>query len=349
MKLSAICNEIGCPVPEGAEEIEVTDIASPEEATGTSVTFVAQPKYLEGAARSAARFVIVKHGVELDGKTPLHVDDPYVAYAKVALLFEDTTPLFEHAPQACYVHPSARIDPGVCLGPMSAVGEGCSVGKGTVVGAGCVIEKGCRVGEGCRIESGVILRRYCTVGNRVIIQSGAVIGSEGFGNAWDGSRFVRIPSFGNVIIENEAEIGAGTTIDRGALGPTVIGRGVKLDNLIHIAHNVRVGDNTAMAAQVGISGSTSVGERVKIGGQAGFVGHIHIGNDSFVGAKAGVSKSVDPDSQVTGYPARDFMTMRRIEAAQLQLPALVKELRRLRKRVDELEKKGGGEATGENT
>jgi UDP-3-O-[3-hydroxymyristoyl] glucosamine N-acyltransferase len=183
----------------------------------------------------------------------------------------------------------------------------------------------------------VVIRYDSVIGDRVVIQSGAVIGSDGFGNAREKGVFIRIPAFGNVIIGDDADIGANTTIDRGNFEPTIIGNGVKLDNLIHIAHNVVVGDHTAMAAQTGISGSTRIGKRVLIAGQVGSVGHIEIGDDSFIGAKAGISKSVPAGAKITGYPARDLMTMRRIEAAQQELPRLLKEIKTLKKQVAALE------------
>jgi UDP-3-O-[3-hydroxymyristoyl] glucosamine N-acyltransferase len=244
------------------------------------------------------------------------------------------------------VAPSAVIDPtaetghGVSVGPLSVIGAKVRIGERTVVGARCVIEAGTIIGAGCRIDSGAVIRANTVIGNRVIIQSGAVIGSDGFGNAREKSgRYVRIPCFGNVVIGDDVDIGACSTIDRGNFGSTEIGQGVKLDNLVHVAHNVTVGEHTAIAAQTGISGSTRIGKRVMIGGQAGFVGHIDIGDDSFIGAKAGVSNDVKPGDKVTGYPARDIMTLRRIEAAESRLPELLKETKRLRKEIEELKRR----------
>ena len=231
----------------------------------------------------------------------------------------------------------AEVDPTASIGPGTVVGAKAKIGAACRIGARCVIEKGCTLGRDCRIDSGVVIRYDTVIGNRVVIQSGAVIGSDGFGNAREKGVFIRIPAFGNVVIGDDVDIGANTTIDRGNFSPTIIGNGAKLDNLIHIAHNVVVGEHSAIAAQTGISGSTRVGKRVLIAGQAGFVGHIDIGDDSFVGAKAGVSKSVPAGAKITGYPARDLMTMRRIEAAQQELPRLLKEIKNLRKQVDALE------------
>ncbi|MBD3315169.1 MAG: UDP-3-O-(3-hydroxymyristoyl)glucosamine N-acyltransferase, partial [Chitinivibrionales bacterium] len=257
----------------------------------------------------------------------------------------ERSPVFgEGVHESAIIDSSATVDSRAHIGPLSVVGANCRIGDGTVIDARCVVEKDCSIGAGCRIHSGVVIRRGVHIGNNVTIQSGSVIGSEGFGNAREGESWIRIPCFGTVVVEDEAQIGAGVTIDRGNFGATVIGRGARLDNLIHIAHNVTVGDNSAMAAQVGISGSTHVGKGVLIGGQAGFVGHIRIGDGAFVGAQAGVSKNVDTGAKVTGYPARDLMKMRRIEAAQLSLPDMAKELKRLRREIDNLK---GGQGKGD--
>ncbi len=345
MKLSAIAQELGCTIPMGAADVELFRISSPEEAVDGCLTFIASPKYHATVASCAATAVLVKKGSTVPGKICLEVDDPYCAFAKIGQLFEDVSPLFDGPvhPTAC-VHAAARVDETACIGPFSVIGKGCEIGAKTIIGAHCVVENNARIGSSCRIDSGAVIRRDCLIRDRVIIQSNAVVGSEGFGNAREGDSWVRIPSFGCVIIEEGAEIGAGTMIDRGTLSPTVIGKGVKIDNLCHIAHNVVIGENSAMAAQTGISGSTRLGRRVVVGGQVGMVGHITIGDDAFIGAKSGVSKDVEEKAAITGYPARDLMTMRRIEAAQHRLPELLKEVRRLRQ---ELEKSQKNILTGE--
>jgi len=337
VKLSAIAHALGCDYAPGAENVEIRRIASPEDADESSISFVSDPRYQAAVAASAAAVVIVKRGAILHGKICLQVDDPYCAFAKVGQLFEDRSPLFgQGIHSTASIHPTATIDSTVSIGPLSVIGKNCSIGRETVIGPHCVIENGSTIGAGCRMDSGAIVGRNCIIEDRVIIQSNAVIGSEGFGNAKEGNTWVRIPSFGTVIIEAGAEIGAGTTIDRGALGPTRIGKGVKIDNLCQIAHNVIIGENSAMAAQSGVSGSTKLGKRVGVYGQAGLAGHIEIGDDAIIGAKAGVSKNVEPKAFVTGYPARDVMTMRRIEAAQQRLPELLKEVKRLRAEIQRL-------------
>ena len=337
MKLSEIAEHLQCSIPSEKGDEEITRISSLEHADGNSITFLSDKKLKEAAASSEANVLIVKKGEAVDGKISLEVDDPYLAYARVAQLFEDTTPEYEKG-----IYPNTIIDPSsdihesVSVGPGSVIGKHCRIGENTVLDANCVIEKNVTMGKGCRINSGVIIRRDCVIGSRVIIQSGTIIGSEGFGNALDGKKFVRIPCFGNVVIEDEVEIGANVTVDRGNFESTIIRKGARIDNLVQIAHNVDIGENTAMAAQVGISGSTKVGKNVLLAGQAGFVGHIEIGDGAFVGAKAGVSKSIEPGQKVTGYPARDLMKMRRIEAAQQYLPEMYKELKRLRKEIETL-------------
>jgi UDP-3-O-[3-hydroxymyristoyl] glucosamine N-acyltransferase len=347
VKLERIAQHLGCFCDPVHGAVEILGIADPQDADEHSITFVSTPKYQARAEASRARAVIVKQGSVIAGKILLEVKDPYLGFAKVAQLFEDRSPLFESGIHpTSVIHPSATIHKTVCAGPYCVVGRDCRIGRGTVLGAHCVVENKCVIGEDCRIDSGAIIRRWCTIGNRVIIQSGAVIGGEGFGNARreDGT-WERIPSFGPVIIGDDAEIGANTTIDRGTFSPTLIGNGVKIDNLVMVAHNVTVGDHAAIAAQAGFSGSTSIGKRVMVGGQAGFAGHIAIGDDAFVGAQAGVAKDVDKGGKVTGSPARDLMAERRAEAAHLKLPGLIKEVRGLR--IDLADLKARLDAKGE--
>ncbi|HUI93441.1 MAG TPA: UDP-3-O-(3-hydroxymyristoyl)glucosamine N-acyltransferase [Chitinivibrionales bacterium] len=337
MELERIAQLLGCGLDGRHRGIVIERIADPQDADGRSITFVSSPKYLPFAEQSQAKVVIVAKGKPVAGKVCLEVDDPYAGFAKVAQLFEDRSPLFDGPKHpTALIHPTAIVHETAFVGPYSVVGKKCRIGKGTVIGAHCVIENGAAVGEDCRIDSGAVVRRNCKIGNRVIIQSCAVIGSEGFGNAREAGTWIRIPSFGAVVIEDGAEIGACTTIDRGTLGDTVIGAGVKLDNLIQVAHNVAIGEHTAIAAQAGISGSTKIGRRVIVGGQAGFAGHNEIGDDAFVNAQSGVAKDVAAGAKVSGSPSRDFMTLRRLEAATMRLPEALKEIKQLRKELDEI-------------
>lgn len=340
MQLVRIAEILGCDIPKDRGDLEITSVASLESADKHSISFFSNPKLRDAAQNSPAAAIITGLDTELEGKILLRVPDPYLGYAKIAQAFEDQTPVFGPGihPSAV-VDSSARIAANASIGPLSVVGANCTVGEATQIGAGCVIEKDTTIGRECRIDSKSTIRWGTRIGDRVIVQSGAVIGSDGFANAMENGTFVRIPCFGAVVIEDDVQIGAGTTIDRGNFEPTILHTGVRLDNLIHIAHNVTVGEHTAMAAQVGVSGSTRIGKNVIIFGQAGFVGHIEVGDKSFIGAKAGVSKSVPPNAKITGYPARDFMKMRRIEAAQASLPEMQRELKRLKAQVEALSKK----------
>jgi UDP-3-O-[3-hydroxymyristoyl] glucosamine N-acyltransferase len=340
VKLTRVAQIIGAQCPDGVTDLEITGISTPEKAQETDITFLSDAKYAQACNVCKSKVIIVKHGVTLGDKICLQVKDPYLGYALIAQQFEDLTPAFgKGIHKTAIVDPTATVHNSVSVGPYSVIGAGVAVGEGTRIEANCVIEKNCSIGSFCRIDSGVTIRWGCQLGNRVIIQSGAVIGSDGFGNARDGAKYIRIPAFGVVILEDDVDVGANTTIDRGNFNPTYIARGVKIDNLVHIAHNVKVGEDTAIVAQVGISGSTEIGKRVIIAGQAGFVGHIEIGDDAFIGAQSGVSKSVEPGAKITGYPARDFMTMRRIEAAQSSLPSLLKEIKQIKKDLEALKNK----------
>lgn len=337
MKLSAIAAAIAAPMPPDVADREIDALCSPAEATENDIVFLSSPKYREWVEASRAGVVIVKEGVSFTGKICLSVADPYVGYARVAQLFEDCSPLFGEgvASTAC-VDPTARVHETVSIGPGTVIGARVTIDARCRIGANCVIERDVAIDTDSRIDSGAIIRWKCVLGKRVIVQSGAVIGSDGFGNALQDGVFVRIPAFGVVILEDDVDIGANTTVDRGNFDPTLIGKGVKIDNLVQVAHNVSIGENSAVAAQAGISGSTHIGKKVIIAGQAGFVGHIEIGDGAFVGAQSGVSKGVIPGAKVTGYPARDFMTMRRIDAAQQALPQLIKDVKKLKRRVESL-------------
>jgi UDP-3-O-[3-hydroxymyristoyl] glucosamine N-acyltransferase len=339
LKLIDIANTLECEIHPAEEDKEIISVSSFKNANETSITFLSDKKFKKQVEQCQAMAVIVKKGETVLNKINLEVDDPYLGYALVSQLFEDKRPVFGSA-----IHSSAIIDPDIILheslsvGPGSVIGAKCSIGSNTVISANCVVENNVSIGNDCRIDSGVIIRNNCVIGDRVIIQSGTVIGSEGFGNARDGQIFVRIPCFGTVIIEDDVEIGANVTIDRGNFEPTIVHRGVKIDNLVQIAHNVEIFEHTAIAAQAGISGSTKIGKSVLVGGKAGFVGHIEVGDGACIGAQAGVSKSVRSGQTVTGSPARDLMSIRRMEAIQHRLPEIKKELKRLRYEIEELKK-----------
>jgi UDP-3-O-[3-hydroxymyristoyl] glucosamine N-acyltransferase len=347
MKLSEITRLIGGHFAGGAD-IEISGVAKIEEAEPGDITFLSNPKYRKHLATTAASAVIIARGSsfpeELNRRTApialVPADDPYSAFLQVVDHFHPAP-----APPPRGVHPSAVIAPSAILGPEVAVGphvvigERTTVGRGTIVGSGTSIGDDVRIGGDCLLYANVTVREQCTLGDRVIVHPGAVIGSDGFGFAprADGT-YEKIAQRGTVVIGDDVEIGANTAIDRATIGETRIGSGVKLDNLIHIAHNVTVGDHTVMAAQTGVSGSTKVGSFCAFGGQVGLSGHIQIADRTRIGAQSGVHKSVDETGKTYfGYPARELHETLRIEGALVELPELLREVRRLKERIDELE------------
>ena len=329
----------------GDGSVEIRGVAGIKEAMPGEITFLANSKYESYLESSNASAVIAAGGNgNFDGAV-IRIDNPYLAFLKVVRLFSET-PLEKYERG---VHPTAIIPESVELGEEISIGayvvleDNVSIGDRTTILPLACINEGAMIGSDCLIYPHVTIREKCEVGNRVIIHSGAVIGSDGFGYARDGKEHHKIPQIGIVRIEEDVEIGANTTIDRATTGITLIRRGSKLDNLVQIAHNVVIGENSVVAAQAGISGSTELGKNVVLAGQAGLVGHIKIGDGAMVGAQGGVTKSIPAGTSVSGYPAREHSFARKICAATARLPDLLKEFRNLQNRVDALEKgKGSG-------
>jgi UDP-3-O-[3-hydroxymyristoyl] glucosamine N-acyltransferase len=322
------------------ENVEIFGISSLDLASENHISFIVKQNYTEHAKNSKAAAVFVKNGWEISNKATISVDDPYLAYAITAQLFEDNSALFgEGISPSAIIDATAKICQDVCVAPAAIIGEYVRIGKRTKIDARVVIEKNAVIGDDCHIQTGAIIRYGVKIGSRVIIGSGAVIGSEGFANAFANKKFVRIPCFGSVLIENDVEIGANTTVDRGNFTDTIIHKGARIDNLVMVAHNCEIGENCGIAAQVGFAGSTKIGDRVMIAGQAGFGGHIEIGDDSFVGGQAGIIQSFPQNSKITGSPAIDLMKRRRIDKIEENLPEISREVKNLRKELDEVKGK----------
>ena len=339
VKLAEIAEWIGAIV-DGDASIEITGLAKIEEAQSGQLSFIANPKYIKHVETTQASAVLVDEDFPASDVTLLRIKNPYFAFLKLAKRFYQQAPQIDKG-----VHESAVIGKGavlgtdVAVGPFVFIGKDCQIGDNAIIFPGVFIGDHCKIGNNCLIYSNVSIREQCRVGNNCIIHPGAVIGSDGFGYAFEDGRYHKLPQMGNVVIEDDVEIGANVAIDRATMGETRIGQGTKLDNLIQIAHNVEIGKHTAVAAQVGISGSTKVGNWVMIGGQAGLVGHIKLNDKAKIGAQAGVTKSVDEDQFVTGYPARPFRTEMREQASLARLPELLRQFRQLQKKVKELEDK----------
>ncbi|HEX6790647.1 MAG TPA: UDP-3-O-(3-hydroxymyristoyl)glucosamine N-acyltransferase [Candidatus Krumholzibacteria bacterium] len=327
---------------EGDADLVIRGVAGIREAQPGDITFVANPRYEEFVEATRASAILAGHGLSA-GIPLVRVNDPYYAYFQVLNLFAGDTA----ARYARGVHPQASIDPAarigsdVCIGPFCHVGAGASIGDGTTLVAGVFVGDGARVGERCLIYSHVTIREGCRIGDRVILQPGVVVGSDGFGFARKGASYQKIPQIGIVVIEDDVELGANTCVDRATTGETRIRRGTKIDNLVQIAHNVALGEDTVIAAQTGISGSTEVGRGVVMGGQVGVGGHVTVGDGAVVGAQAGVTKSVAPGTTVSGYPAREHSAARRIQAHIAMLPELFRRVKALERRL--LEREKGGE------
>ncbi|MCK4549550.1 MAG: UDP-3-O-(3-hydroxymyristoyl)glucosamine N-acyltransferase [Candidatus Krumholzibacteria bacterium] len=343
-RIEEIAGIVGGKV-EGDGSIEIHGVAGLKEAVSGEITFLANPKYESYLASTNASAVIAASGNGSFDGAVIRNDNPYLAFLKVVRLFSET-PLEKYSRE---VHPTAIIPDNVTLGDEISIGayvvleDNVVVGDRTTILPLACINDGVRIGSDCLIYPHVTIREKCEVGDRVIIHSGAVIGSDGFGYAKDGKEHHKIPQIGIVRIEEDVEIGANTTIDRATTGVTLIRRGSKLDNLVQIAHNVVIGENSVVAAQAGISGSTELGKNVVLAGQAGLVGHIKVGDGAMVGAQGGVTKSIPAGTSVSGYPAREHSFARKICAATARLPDLLKEFRNLQNRVDALEKgKGSG-------
>ena len=304
----------------------LTEVMTLKEAGPTSVSFLANARYVAQAKESGAGLVLASPGDDLEGRPRLVMDSPYLGFARVMALFHpEPVPDWGDTP----VHPTARVDPGARIAP------GASVGARTVVGRGCILHPGvhvgedCVLGEDCELLSGVVLYRRTVLGDRVRIHASSVIGSDGFGYATSGGRHVKINQAGWVEVGDDVEIGACSTVDRAVLGPTRILAGTKIDNLCQIAHGVQIGEHCLVVAQVGIAGSTTIGDHVTVAAKAGIAGHLHVGSRSVVHALTMVANSLPEDSSVGGHPARPHQRWLESQAALYRLPRILKKLARV--------------------
>ncbi|MFZ0392124.1 MAG: UDP-3-O-(3-hydroxymyristoyl)glucosamine N-acyltransferase [Calditrichia bacterium] len=336
-KLSELAEKVNGRV-EGKGDPLIRGAAKIDDASENDITFLANPKYKDALSATRAAAVVVGPDIVLEKDIPkIRVDDAYFRFLQIFLLFHpQKSPIEPGIHKTAVIDPSADIGENAAIGPHAVIGKNCRIGKNARILPNCVIMDNVEIGDHCLFYPLVSVRENCRIGHRVIIHNGAVIGSDGFGFAPHEGVFHKIPQVGRVVLEDEVEIGANCTIDRATMGETVIRKGCKLDNLVHIAHNVEVGSFTVIAAQTGISGSTKIGHHVMMGGQVGTVGHITIGNFAQIGAQSGVSKSVPEKEVMFGYPARPIMRTKRIEAVVNQLPELLKRIKTLENQLKEL-------------
>jgi UDP-3-O-[3-hydroxymyristoyl] glucosamine N-acyltransferase len=336
--LRELAAELGGDVV-GNPETEIRGVAGIREAVPGDITFIANERYDAYLVETNASAVICSRTPREAVKPLLQVDNPYLAFQRVVGIFRPNT--FRPAPG---VHPTAVVDPTATLGPEVSIGPhgiveaGARIGARTVLMGGCYVGHEAIIGEDCYFYPRVVVREECVVGSRCILHPGVVVGGDGFGFAFDAGRYHKVPQVGNVVIGDDVEIGANSTIDRATTDSTRIGDGTKIDNLVQIGHNVVTGQHCIIVAQVGISGSTRLEDYVTIGGQAGVIGHVTLGRGATVGAQSGVTKSVPPGKTVTGYPAMPHPVFKRLHAFLQKLPDLFHRTRDIEQRMEKLER-----------
>ena len=336
--LQDVAHEIGATLL-GDSKQEIEDIAPLDRATANQLSFLSSAEYASHLSTTEAAAVILRpEQQELFNGNRLLMDDPYLGYAKAASLFHPFRQVDFGVHPTATVSLSATLAAGGWVGAKSMVMAGARISEGVYIGPGCVISSGCKIGKGSRLMANISLMEDTVLGEGCIVHPGAVIGSDGFGFAQEGERWIKISQLGRVVIGDRVEIGANTTIDRGALEDTVIEDGVKIDNLVHIAHNVHIGENCAMAAMVGVAGSSTIGAGSTFGGQAGVVGHIHIAPGTHCTARTFVAQSIEePGVYSSGTPADTNRRWRRNTVQFKKLNESIQRLRAVEKKLGKIE------------
>lgn len=332
----------------GDPETNIQRMATIDQAQPGDITFLANPKYLPLLATTQASAVII--GTEVDAPKELNLlqcANPYLAFAKILTFLHVQRPEAQGISPRAVVDPSAEIAFGVTIHPGCIVGARVKIGAETILYPNVVLYDDVTLGEGCTVHAGVVIREGCRIGHRVILQPSAVIGSDGFGFAPDGESYYKIPQIGIVVVEDDVEIGAGSCIDRAALGVTRLGQGVKLDNMVQIAHNVTIGAHTVMAAQSGIAGSSKIGRHCTFGGQSSAAGHIKTGDNLTVAGRGGLASDTEGNQIVSGLPAIPHRDWLKASMSFAKLPQLRKEVTRMQREIAHLKtiiEKGEGKS-----
>ena len=324
---------------EGNEQAAVNTFAKIEEGQPGAISFLSNPKYTHYLYDTKSTIVLVNEDLELEqpvSTTLIRVKNAYEAVARLLQLYESMKPRKTGIDPLAFVSPKATIGSDVYIGAFACIGDGTVIGDGTQVYPHVVIGDGVKIGQQCLLYPNVTIYQGCQLGNGVTIHAGSVIGADGFGFAPNVEGYEKIPQIGIVVIEDNVEIGANTCIDRSTMGQTIIHRGVKLDNLIQVAHNCEIGENTVMSAQVGVAGSTKVGSWCMFGGQVGLAGHITVGDHVNLGAQSGVPSSLKANQTLIGTPPMEPTPYFKSQAIFRRLPDMYKELSALRKEIEEL-------------
>ena len=336
-----IANVIGGRV-EGNKDAKVHTFAKIEEGTEGAISFLSNPKYTHYLYNTKSSIVIVNEDLELEkdvDATLIRVKNAYESIAKLLQIYEASKPKKTGVAPQAYIAPSAKLGNNCYVGPFAYVGEGAEIGDGCQIYPHAVIGDNVKVGTNCIFYPNTTIYQGCKIGNNVTIHAGSVIGADGFGFAPGADGYDKIPHIGIVVIEDNVEIGANTCVDRSTMGATVIHKGVKLDNLVQVAHNVEIGENTVMSAQVGIAGSTKVGSWCMFGGQVGLAGHITIGDKTFLGAQSGVPGSLKGGEELIGTPPMNPRAYFKSQAIFRRLPDMYKDLNDAKKKIEELNEK----------
>lgn len=329
---------------QGDPLVKVSNFSKIEEGKPGTLTFLSNPKYTHYIYDCEASIVLVNKDFTPEKEvksTLIRVEDAYQALALLLTLVDQAKPKKTGVSPLAFISDSAKIGDNAYIAAFAYIGDNVTIEKNAAIHAHCCIEDGAKLGENVTLFSGVKIYTNCVIGNNCILHSGSVIGSDGFGFAptEDGS-YNKIPQTGNVVLEDDIEIGANTVVDRATMGSTIIRKGVKIDNLVQIAHNVEIGTNTVIAAQTGISGSTKLGKRCIVGGQVGIAGHLHIADGTVFGAQTGLSSTIKSPNQVLqGYPALPITTFQRASIVYKNLPDLQKTIFAMQKKIQELENK----------
>lgn len=325
----------------GDKNANVHTFAKIEEGIPGAISFLSNPKYTPYIYTTQSSIVLVNRDFIPEEKvnaTLIKVDNAYESLAKLLQLYEMSKPKRTGIDSLAFIAPTAKIGKDVYIAPFACIGDNVEIGDNTVIHPHVTVGGGAKVGNNCILYSGATIYHDCRVGNNCILHSGCVIGADGFGFAPTPNGFDKIPQIGIAILEDNVEIGANTCVDRATMGATIIRKGVKLDNLIQIAHNVEVGENTVMASQVGIAGSTKVGQWCMFGGQVGLAGHIKVGDKVNIGAQSGIPSDVKSDSTIMGTPAFEAKGYFKSATVFKKLPDIYTTLNNLQKEIDELKK-----------
>lgn len=323
----------------GNDDIEIKSLARIEEAQPGDLTFLYMPSYEKYLATTKASAVLVKPGFDKTRSdiAYIEVNDPNKAFSKILIRYFSPEFKLTGIDPSSFIHPDAVIGRNVALGKNVVISAGCRIGDNTKIYHNTVLLEDVEIGSHSLLFQNVSIREGCKIGNRVIIHPGTVVGSDGFGFFTDEKGvYQKIPQIGNVIIEDDVELGSNVSVDRAALGSTIIKRGVKIDNLVQIAHNVIVGEDTVISSQSGISGSTKVGSHCILAGQVGLVGHIQLADNTIILAQSGVSKSITKPGQYFGSPAKEVKTALKLEAHVRNLPGYVEKIKELENKIKEL-------------